>query len=56
MAWVAAFELATAPAEPQAVGVIVTGGANPTAYTFAGVVVSFLPIFRPPDPGYGYAY
>lgn len=56
MAVLAGFQLATAPAQPQAAGVIVTGGANPTAYTFYATVLSINYTIRPLDPGVGYAF
>lgn len=56
MAVLAAFQLATAPAEPQAVGVIVANGANPSTYTYFAKVFSINYTIRPLDPGVGYAF
>jgi hypothetical protein len=56
MAMLAGFQLATAPAEPQASGVIVTNGINPSTYTHFAAVFSINFTIRPPDPGVGYAF
>ena len=51
-----AFEIATAPDEPQAAGVVLIGGINPATYSSPDVIVSINYTIRPPDPGVGYAF
>ena len=46
----AAFQLATAPAQPQSQGIQIVLAFRPVA------VITIHAFFRPPDPGVGHAY
>jgi hypothetical protein len=52
----AAFNLATAPAQPQSAASPVPGGADPSAYTYWSIVLPVSYLFFQPDPGIGFAY
>ena len=56
MAIVAAFNLATAPDQPQSTASPVLGGADPSAYTYWSIVLPVSYLFFIPDPGIGYAH
>jgi hypothetical protein len=56
MAMLAAFNLATAPAQPQSTASPIPGGADPSAYTYWSIVLPVSFLFRTPDNGNGYAY
>ena len=56
MAMLAAFNLATAPAQPQAAACPVPNGGNPSAYTYWSIVLPVSYLFFQPDPGIGYAH
>jgi hypothetical protein len=56
MAIIAAFQLATPPAQPQAVGIVIPGGQTGTAFRFWSNVVATTGSSAPPDPGASYAY
>jgi len=47
MAMLAAFNLATAPAQPQSAASPIPGGADPSAYTYWSIVLPVSYLFRP---------
>jgi hypothetical protein len=52
----AAFNLATAPAQPQSAASPVPNGINPSTYTYWSIVLPVSYLFFQPDPGIGTAY
>lgn len=56
MAVIAGFQIATAPNQPQATGVVVTSRGQVSTYQTGQQVLSVNSLIRPPDPGASYAY
>jgi hypothetical protein len=56
MAVIAAFQLATAPNQPQSQGVPVPNNFRAPPARFTQTVITLNKFFRPPDPGVGHAY
>jgi hypothetical protein len=57
VAVIAAFQLATAPNQPQSQGVPVPNSLrSPPVPRLSNTVITLNKFFRPPDPGVGHAY
>lgn len=56
MAVIAGFQIATAPNQPQAIGVVIASRGQVSTYQTGQKVLAANELFRPPEAGTGTAY